>query len=175
MIKLAESSGTVIYEAGNKLYLSKSPASWVSTFLFVTGVLAVILLGNGVLQLTAFKNQIPGSTKLGIILIGIALVLITVFWRVRLYQKKVNAIPPDQLKNICIFDFGSNNLLDSRQNIITPLNQAWLTRKMQLTSSSPELLLCWNGGSVSIIKGNPFSGGIAGIEKVLLSRGIRKR
>lgn len=175
MIKLAASSGIVIYEAENKLYLSKSPAPLVSTFLFVTGLLAFILLGNGVLQLTVFKSQIAGSTKLGIMLIGIALVLVTIFWRVRLYQKKVNAIPPDQLKNICIFDFDSNNLLDSQQNILTPINQAWLTRKMQLTSSSPELLLCWNGGSLSIIKGNPFSGGIADIEKVLLSKGIRRK
>jgi len=175
MIKLAESSGTVIYEAENKLFISKSPAPWVATFLFVTGLLAFILLGNGVLQLTVFKHQISGSTKLGVILIGIALFFIAIFWRVRLYQKKVNAIPLHQLKNICIFDFGNNNLLDSQQNILTTINQAWLTRKMQLTSSSPELLLCWNGGSLSIIKGNPFSGGIAGIEKVLLSKGIRKR
>ena len=175
MIKLAESSGTVIYEAENKLYLSKSPSGGTSTFLFVIGLLAFILLGNGVLQLTVLKNQIPGSTKLGIMLIGIALVFVAIFWRVRLYQKKVNAIPPHQLKKICIFDFGSNNLLDSQQNILTPINQAWITRKMQLTSSSPELLLCWKGGSLSIIKGNPFSGGIAGIEKVLLSKGIRRK
>lgn len=175
MKKLAESSGTVIYEAENKLYLCKSPASWISTFLFVTGILAVILLGNGVLQLTVLKNQISGSAKLGVMLIGIALVAIIIFWRVRLYQKKVNAIPPQQLKNICVFDFGSNYLLDSQQNILTPITQAWMTRKMQLTSSSPELLLCWNGGSLSIIKGNPFSGGIAGIEKVLQSKGIRRK
>jgi hypothetical protein len=175
MIKLAESSGTVIYEAENKLYLSKSPAPQVSTFLFVTGVLGFILLGNGVLQLTVFKNQIPGSTKLGIMLIGIGLVFVAIFWRIRLYQKKVNAIPPHQLKNICIFDFGSKNLLDSQQNILTPLNQAWLSRKMQLSSSSPELLLCWKGGNLSIIKGNPFSGGIVEIEKLLLSKGIRKK
>lgn len=175
MIKLAESSGTAIYEAENKLYLSKSPAPWTSTFLFVTGVLTFILLGNVILQLTVLKDQIPGSSKLGLMLIGISLVIIVVFWRVRLYQKKVNAIPPQQLKNICVLDFGKNKLLDSQQNIIASLDQAWLARKMQLTSSSPELLLCWNGGSLSIIKGNPFSGGIGGIEKVLLSKGIRRK
>lgn len=32
MIKLAASSGIVIYEAGNKLYISKSPAGWINTF-----------------------------------------------------------------------------------------------------------------------------------------------
>jgi len=103
------------------------------------------------------------------------LVFIIIFWRVRLYQKKISATPADQLETICTFDFDSNNLLDSRQNILTPINQAYITRKMQITSSSPELLLCWNGGSVGIVKGNPFSGGIASIEKVLLSKGIKKK
>jgi hypothetical protein len=175
MIKLAESSGTVIYEASNKLYISKRPATWTSVFLFVTGLLAFILLVNGVLQLTVLKNQIAGSSKLGIILILIAVFITIVFWRVRAYQKKVNAIPLHELKNIVIFDFESNNLLDGQQNILTPINQTYLMRKMQISSSSPELLISWGRGSLSIVKGNPFSGGVARIEKVLLSKGIRRK
>lgn len=175
MTKLAASSGTVIYEADNKLYLCKSPAPWVSTFLFVTGILAVILLGNGILQLTALKNQFPGSSNIALLLMGLGVVAAFLFWRVHLYQKKVKAIPPQQLQSICVFDFNSNHLMDGQQRIIAPLAQVWLGRKMQLTSSSPELLLYWNGGSLAICKGNPFSGGIAGIEKLLLSKGIRKK
>ncbi len=175
MIKLAESSGTVIYETGNKLYISKRPATWTSVSLFVTGLVAFILLANGVLQLLSLGTDSTGSSKLGIILIGIAVFFTLVFWRVKLYQKKASAIPLPELKNICIFNFESNNLLDDQQNILTPINQAWLTRKMQLTSSSPELLICWNGGSLSIIKGNPFSGGIAKIEKLLLTKGIKRK
>jgi hypothetical protein len=174
MIKLAASSGTVIYEAGNKLYICKRPATWTSVFLFVTGLLAFILLVNGVLQLVVFKDQ-AGSSKIGIILILIAVFFTIVFWRVRVYQKKVSAIPLHELKITGIFDFESNNLLDGEQNILTPIDQVWLLRKMQVGSSSPELLIRWNGGSLSIVKGNPFSGGIAGIEKVLLSRGIRRK
>lgn len=175
MIKLAASSGTVIYEDSNKLYICKKPATWTSVFLFVTGLLTLIMLVNGVLQLVSFGTDSIGSSKIGIVLIGIAVFFAIVFWRVRLYQKKVNATPLQQLKNICIFDFDSNHLLDGQQKILTPINQVWLIRKMQLTSSSPELLVCWNGGSISIIKGNPFSGGIAEIEKILLSKGIRRK
>lgn len=175
MTKLAECSGTVIYESGNKLYISKRSATWINTFLFVTGLLAFILLANGVLQLTVLKEQVTGSSRIGIILIGIALIFIIIFWRVRLYQKKVNVAPPRQLETICILDFDSNNLLNGQQNILTSINQTYTTRKMQITSSSPELLLCWNGGSLGIVKGNPFSGGIASIEKVLLSKGIKKK
>ncbi len=175
MIKLAESSGTLIYEAGNKLYISKRPATWTSVFLFVTGLLAVILLVNGVLQLVPLGTDAIGSSKIGMILILVAIFFIIVFWRVRMYQKKLSAIPFQEFKNIAIFDFETNNLLDGQQNILTPINQAWLTRKMLLSSSSPELLISWDRGSLSIVKGNPFSGGIASIEKVLLSKGIRRK
>lgn len=175
MTKLAASSGIAVYQAENKLYCCKVPAAWTGTFLFVTGILVVILLGNAILQLTVFKGQVPGSGNLAWVFIGLATAGILIFWRVRRYQIKMNAIPPHQLQNICILDFSNNNLLDNQQKIIAPLNQAWLTRKMQLTSSSPEVLLCWNGGSLSIIKGNPFSGGIEPIEKLLLAKGIRKK
>ena len=174
MIKLAESSNIVAYETGNKLYISKRPATWTSVFLFVTGLLAVILLVNGILQLFMAKDA-TGSSRLGIIFILIAVLCIIIFWKVWLYRKKVNAIPLHQLQTICIFDFESNYLLDAQQNILTPIEQAWFTRKMQISSSSPELIMQWNGGSFNIVKGNPFSGGITGIERVLLSKGVRKK
>ncbi len=175
MIKLAEGSGIVIHEAGNKVYISKRRATWTSTFLFVTGLLAVILLANGVLQFTVFKEQANGSPTAGLVLAGMGILFSILFWRVWLYQKKVSVAPLSELKTIAIFDFGTNNLLDGQQNLLAPINQAFLVRKMQLTSSSPELIIHWGSGSLSIARGNPFSGGIAGIEKALVSKGIRKR
>ncbi|HEV7782410.1 MAG TPA: hypothetical protein VGO58_14145 [Chitinophagaceae bacterium] len=172
MTKLAESSGTVIYEDGKRLYISKRPAQWTTVFLFVTGLLSLILLINGVIQLF---TQATGSSKPGIILVGIAVFFALVFWRVSLYHKKVSAIPPHELQHIAIVDLENNNLLDAQQNVLTPLDQAWLTRKMQISSSSPELIISWGRGSLSIVKGNPFSGGIARIERALLSKGIRGR
>ncbi len=174
MTKLAESSGTVIYEAGNKLYISKRPAQWTTVFLYVTGLLAVIFLANAVLQFAGLTNEIAGSL-MQLILILPGIIFAFVFWGVWLHRKKVNAIPPKELNHIAIFDFESNNLLDGQQNILSPLNQAWLMRKMQITSSSPELIIQWSQGHLSIVRGNPFSGGITGIEKVLLAKGIRKK
>jgi hypothetical protein len=46
---------------------------------------------------------------------------------------------------------------------------------MQFGSSSPELVMEWGHGSVSLVKGNPFSGGVTGIENILLSKGMRKK
>lgn len=174
MTKLATASGVVIYEEGSKVYISKTRASWTSTFLFVAGLLALILLANGVLQLFVIKEP-NGSSKLGIILLGIGAFFTVIFWRVWVYRKKVGATPFDQLIKIAVLDFQTNNLLNGQQQILTPLNHVYLKRKMQLASSSPELLLEWSNGSLSIVSGNPFSGGILSIESVLLSKGIRKR
>lgn len=174
MTKLAEASGIVIYEIENRLYISKRPASWTSTFLFVCGLFTFIILANGVLQLTLFKDQFQGSNKLGIILILIAILFSIIFWKVRAYRNKINATPLQALKNIAILDFEKNNLLDGQQNILTPLNKVYMMRKMQLTSSSPELKIHWDSGSISIVKGNPFSGSTVAIEKLLLTKGIRK-
>lgn len=174
MTKLASASGIVIHEDGLKLYISKIPARWTSTFLFITGLLAVILLINGILQLFVFRNT-ENSSGIGIILLGTGIFFTILFWRVRIFQKKKNATPFHELEKIAVIDLGNNNLLDGQQHILTPLNRTYLRRKMQISSSSPELILEWENGSLSLVHGNPFSGGVAAIEKVLQSKGIRKK
>jgi hypothetical protein len=174
MTKLAAASGIIVYEDGYKLYISKTPAPWTSTFLFVAGLLAFILVANGVLQYFVIEPP-NGSKEAGLILFGIGLVFTIIFWRVWLYRKKIAAIPFDKLNAIAVIDLENNNLLDGQQRILAPINQVYLKRKMQIGSSSPELMMEWEHGSLSIAKGNPFSGGVSPIEKVLLSKGIRKR
>lgn len=174
MIKLAESSGTVIYESENKLYITKKPAQWTTTFLFVTGLLAFILLSNGVLQLFVFKMQPNIPQTLGIILTALGILFSIIFQRIIAYRKKLNAIPFNELKCICIIDLNSNNLLDGQQNLLVPLKDVQLLRKMQITSSSPKLVLQWNKNSLTLVEGNPFSGGIAAVEKALILKGIKR-
>jgi hypothetical protein len=174
MIKLAASSGTVIYENENKLYITKKPAQWTTTFLFVTGLLAFILFTNGVLQLFVFKMQLPGVPDLGIILNALGIFFTLIFWRVTAYRKKINAKPVNELKCICIIDLTTNNLLDGQQNILAPLHAVQMQRKMQITSSSPQLVLKWDKNTLTLVEGNPFSGGIAAVEKALISKGIKR-
>lgn len=175
MIKLAESSGTVIYENENKLYITKKPAQWTATLLFVTGLLAFILLVNGFLQLFVFEMQPHIAQPLGIILLALGVLFALIFWRITAYRKKLNAIPVNELKCICIIDLTANNLLDGQQNLLAPLEDVQLVRKMQITSSSPQLVLQWNKNSLTLVEGNPFSGGIAAVEKVLLVKGIKRK
>ncbi len=175
MLKLAESSGTVIYENENKLYITKKPAQWTSTFLFVTGLLAFIMFSNGILQLFVFNTEFRNAQTFGMIATGLGILFALIFWRILAYRKKINALPFNEMKWTCIIDLAGNNLLDGQQNILAPLEQVQLTKKMQFTSSSPELVLKWDKHVLSLVEGNPFSGGIAAIEKALISKGVKKK
>ena len=174
MVKLAESSGTVIYEDGNKLCISKKPAQWTSTFLFVTGLLAFILLTNGILQLFILNKQVDLTLTPGIILSALGIFFAFIFWRVMLYRKKINATPLNELRSVCVLDLSANNLIDAEGNILSQLTAVQLMRAMQFSSSSPALSLRWDKGSLTIVKGNPFAGGISAVEKFLISKGIKK-
>jgi len=175
MIKLAASSGTVIYENENKLHLVKKPAQWTTNLLFVTGLLAFILLANGLLQLFVLDMPPNITPVLGIVLLALGILFALIFWRTTAYRKKLNATPLNELKCICIIDLAGNNLLDGHRNVLAPLTQVQLIRKMQFTSSSPELVLKWNKNTLTLVQGNPFSGGIAAVEKTLIFKGIRKK
>lgn len=172
MIKLAESSGTVIYDRGNKLYITKKPAQWTSTFLFVSGLLAFLFIVNGVLQFFLFKNPHGAVSVVGIVLTILGFVFVALFWSVLRYRKKINEIPFDELKKICVIDFTNNNLIDSEENFLCSLNDVKLNRKMQLGSSSPALVFKWNKNKLLIVKGSPFSGGVTAVEGALISKGI---
>ncbi len=175
MTKLAASSGTVIYENENKLYVTKRPAPWTGTFLFVTGLLALTLLINGLVQLFLLDIQSRTTAPLGGILLATGIIFALIFWRITVYRKKMNALPPAALKYICIIDLTTNSLLDAQQNLLAPLTDVQLLRKMQFTSSSPQLLLTWNKNELVVVEGNPFAGGIAAVEKTLLSKGIKRK
>lgn len=175
MTKLAASSGTIIYEGQNKLYIAKMPAQWTATFLFVTGVLAFILFSNGVLMLFVFKPQPAIPQSLGIILTALGVLFAFISWKVNAYRKKMNSKPVNELECICIIDLAAGTLLDGKQQMLAPLDQVKLNRRMQITSSSPKLVLQWHNNSLTVVEGNPFSGGIADVEKVLISKGLIRK
>jgi hypothetical protein len=175
MTKLATSSGTVIYEDDNKLRLVKKPALWTSTALFVIGLLAIIILANGILQLFILDSQSRIAEPVGTILVVAGTLFALIFWRVFSYRKKMNSKPVNELECICIIDLNNNKLMDAKQNILAPLAEVTLQRKMQITSSSASLLLSWHTNALKIVEGNPFSGGIEAVENVLIAKGIKRK
>ncbi len=174
MIKLAASADTAIYENAGNLYILKRPNNWLSTVLFVTGLLGFLLLANGILQLFVFNKSTTSVSMGGTMLAVSGIFFLFIFWRIMVYKKKSDSIPPEKLDCVCIFDLAANKLLDGSKNVLASLDTVYITRQMQITSSSPKLVLRYNNKTLTIAKGNPFSAGIAAIEKVLVSKGIKK-
>lgn len=173
MDKLAESSGIVAFEQNHVLTLARKPAQWTTTFLFVSGLIAFITCVNGVVQFVINDGNSPNRIP-SFILMGIGFLFLGIFIYVIRYKKKVNAIPLEQLAPVCAFDFNTGKLLDGTRRVVADLSQVTLRRAMQLSSSSPSLVLNTPGGSIKLVKGNPFSGGISAIENLLIARGIKK-
>lgn len=171
---LAQSSGTVVYQKDNQLFICRKPYRWLATFIFVTAILTFIFLTNGLLQFFVFKKEAGSISIHGMILLIAGILSGFICWRAVLYKKKINAIPPTELKIICIVDMNIRAILAANQSVLAFIDDVRLGRKMQFGSSSPQLILIWQRQVLPIVNGNPFSGGITAVEQLLISKGIRK-
>ncbi|TND06973.1 MAG: hypothetical protein FD123_3437 [Bacteroidetes bacterium] len=165
--RIAQASGTVVYEKENKIYLMRQPGSWTSTWLFVSGLLTFIFLANGILQIFLYLDSGRGFLIPGIVLLAAGILLFFVFWKIRSIRRKNNALPAEKLACICIIDTGNDRLLGPSGNTLAALSSVKMKRKMQFGSSSPALVLCWERETLLLVKGNPFSGGVGAIEHAL--------
>ena len=172
MRKLISASGVIVHEEGDKLYISKIPAPWTATFVFVSGLSSLVFIVNGLIELFMLSEK--GSTRIGLVLLSLGIFCVILLLHVLNFKRRNNRLPLHKLEVIAIFDFAHKNLLDRQHQILKPLSQIRITRRMQISSSSPELLIQWDGGSLRLAKGNPFSGGIEGIEQILISKGVKK-
>lgn len=170
MNKLAVSSGTVVYELDNQIVVARKPARWTTTFMFVTGLIALLALVNGAIQIL-----LGAKGSISITLLGIGLVFLTITILVARYRRKVNSIPWNELEVICKLDHGTGKVIDSQEQIICDLSEARLKRQMQMTSSSSALVLIAGKRKIKLVNGSPFSGGVSAVHKALLERGIKKK
>ncbi|OBA98515.1 hypothetical protein A5662_16115 [Mycobacteriaceae bacterium 1482268.1] len=58
-------------------------------------------------------------------------------------------------------------LFSYRGGALVQLDQVRFVRKLQIGSSSPQLVAVTPGGTLVIKRGNPFDGGIGDVDKVL--------
>ena len=171
MRNVAESSGTVIFEREGKFFIAQRRARWINTALFVFGLLTVVFLINGILQLFVFAAEMKTA---GMILFAVGTVFLFFFILLLRFRKKTRTLSPETLPFLCILDFNSGNLLDAFEKVLAPLSSVTIKRKMQIGSSSPKLVLSWDKKSLTIVKGNPFSGGVSAVETVLITKGISR-
>jgi hypothetical protein len=170
--KISESSGCVLFEKDDRVYIMQRPGSWTSVAGFIFLIIAIVLIGFGVFQLIeSFINQ-NGTPATGLIFIAAGIITGFIFILIFRKKKQIAALSPERLKLICILDFTAGVLLDCNEKTLSPLSAVRIERDFQMTSSSPALAVAWPQGSIRIARGNPFTGGIAGIEDALKQKGL---
>ncbi|MCV7153350.1 hypothetical protein H7I57_19370 [Mycobacterium pyrenivorans] len=68
---------------------------------------------------------------------------------------------------MAVFDRAQRVYRDGADQAVAPLDQVRFERRMQMTSSSPQLVAVTPWGTHILKRGNPFGGGIGRVDEVL--------
>jgi len=163
-VVLAESSGVALIERGPRIYVVDRGTRGFYTAGFVAGLIALIVGINGIVQLVLVAMGEGGIVPFGAIALTIGALAGVGLWRIVVTIRKRRGLSLEQLGAVVIVDRQQGMLCNGAGQPIAPLGGVAVTRKMQVTSSSPALHLSWPGGGVCVARGNPFAGGIGPIE-----------
>ena len=164
---LAEASGVVVAESGARVLVVDRRIGGLSTTVFVLMLCAVIPLGAGL----AFTVQalLDGAAPpvFGLVLLGVAVVAFGLLLLARRAVRGRRARPVGSYVPVAVFDRAAGVMVNSAGQVVAPLHQVRVGRRMQLTSSSPMLVADTPGGRYVLGRGNPFAGGLGDLEAVL--------
>ncbi|MBW2453732.1 MAG: hypothetical protein JRI68_04445 [Deltaproteobacteria bacterium] len=169
---ITRASGVGLIEQDGKLYAVDLGTGWAYTMGFVLGLITFIFGAFGTVQLVLAIAGAGGLAVLGAIFVPIAAATGVGLWLVVRHVQRRHAAPLGSLPVIVVFDFAAGQLCAATGQPLAPLAQVQLGHKLQLGSSSKALELRWPGGSVALVRGNPFAGGSSAIEDALGSRGL---
>jgi hypothetical protein len=110
---------------------------------------------------------------LGAVFLAVAALAGVVLWLIIKFVRRRHAAPLGALPVLVIFDVPAGQLCSGTGQPVAPLSDVQLGHRFQIGSSSRALEVRWSGGSVVLVRGNPFAGGIGPIESALQARGIR--
>lgn len=165
---LAEVGGLVVAEHGARvLVVDRGTGSW-ATVAFVLGVMALVFGGFGAVTLAMAAtggSGVPWMLSSIFLLVGVAAsgAVLGVLGRIR----SAKARPVGSYRPVAIFDRARRVFVDADGNVVAPLEHVRFDRRVQLTSSSPMLVVATPGGTRILKRGNPFNGGLGNLEAVL--------
>jgi hypothetical protein len=168
--RLGESSGVLLFEdERGRLHFADLGIGWAATTSFVLALLAFILLANALLQ--ALLTQGNGVLALALFGLGVGFAWL---WRLaaRAAARQRNR-PLESLPVLFVIDFEQGLALDGSGTVFAPLPTQRFRRAFQVASSSRALVAEWPGGQLTLVRGNPFSGGIDSAVYELERRGFR--
>ena len=169
-VRLAESSGIALIEQDGRLLVADQGIAWTWTASFVLGLVGFIFGLNGLAQLLLWLLSGEGILLVGLIFLPLGLLGlggVAALWQRR---RRRRALPPDALRLIASFDLRAGVLRDGRGEERCRLGDVRLVRRFQFTASAPCLAAVWPGGSLVLVRGNVFAGGIGAVEGALRER-----
>jgi hypothetical protein len=167
---IAESSGVSLRERDGRLMIVDHGCAWVYTFGFVLGLIAFLMLANGIIQVALLATGNEGLLAFGLIATAVGVMLGFALKWVAGIPKKRRAAPAEQLRVVAVLDPTSGMMSDARGVAIAPLSEVAVGYAFNFASSSRSLVARWPGGQIMLARGNAFAGGTGALHDALRAR-----
>jgi hypothetical protein len=159
---LADTGGLVVTDDGRRILIFDRGTSALSVMAFVLGVLTLVVGGFGLVALVAgVPSRVLGAVFLAI---GLAFAALT-FVVVRNIRSR-RSQPLHECRPVAVLD-RKLGMFSYRGGALVRLDQVRFARKVQIGSSSPQLVALTPGGTQVLKRGNPFDGGVGNVDEVL--------
>jgi hypothetical protein len=164
---LADNGGYVLAEEGGRLLFLQRRIlpSWSA---FVPGLLAVVAVGNGLVQAGVGNLAAAGVLLVigGACGVGLRSVLRS--------RRRARAAPLDPATALVVVDLGAGALLDGAGQVLARLDVVRIDRSVQLTSSARALRVVWPGGATVVYRGDALvpGGSIQAAVEALHAHGV---
>jgi hypothetical protein len=164
---VADNGGSALADDGGRLlfFERRLLPSWLA---FVPGLLAVLVLGNGAVQL------VLGNLAAAGVLAVLGLAGLLALRAVLHSRRRAIAEPLDASSALLALDLDAGVLLDGGGRVLAALDVVRVERSMQVTSSARALRVVWPGGSVVAYRGDALQpgGSIDAATRALQARGV---
>jgi hypothetical protein len=157
---LADTGGLVVTDDGRRVLVFDRNTGGLAVTAFVFGIVALVLLGFGVVASFALSNVVGACFLAAGVAVAVgALVAFRAFRRRR-------TRPLHECRSVAVID-RKLGLFSYAGGAVLPLDQVRFERRMQLGSSSPKLVAVLPRSTRVLKRGNPFDGGIGDVDRVL--------
>jgi hypothetical protein len=157
---LADTGGLVVTDDGRRVLVFDRNTGGLAVTAFVFGIVALVLLGFGVVASFALSNVVGACFLAAGVAVAVgALVAFRAFRRRR-------TRPLHECRSVAVID-RKLGLFSYAGGAVLPLDQVRFERRMQLCSSSPKLVAVLPRSTRVLKRGNPFDGGIGDVDRVL--------
>jgi hypothetical protein len=157
---LADTGGLVVTDDGRRVLVFDRGTGGLAVTAFVLGIVALVLLGFGVVASFALSNVVGACFLVAGVAVAVGAIVAFRAFRRRRTQ------PLHECRSVAVID-RKLGLFSYAGGAVLSLDQVRFQRRMQLGSSSRKLVAVLPGSTRVLKRGNPFDGGIGDVDEVL--------